>query len=71
MANYGDVPETSDFSDLAHVFALPYVDAATFDRRMRHYCEIASKKLLRIGCLVDFRNHIYADLNSLIQRNPH
>ena len=36
-ANYQDVPEASDFTDLALTFALPYVDAATLDRRIRDY----------------------------------
>lgn len=70
MANYDDIPEVGDFSDLAHISALPYVDAGTFDRRMRHYCEAASRKLSRLGCVADYRNRIYQDLGSLMQANP-
>ena len=70
MANHGDVPETGDFSDLAHVCALPYVEAATFDRRMRHYCNAASIKLLELGCVTDYRDRIYRDLGTLVQMNP-
>jgi len=70
MANYGDVPETGDFSDLAHVCALPYVDAATFDRRMRHYCDAASRKLLMLACVNDYRDRIHQDLGTLMQMNP-
>ncbi|MCL4552546.1 MAG: hypothetical protein M1305_03180 [Candidatus Marsarchaeota archaeon] len=70
MANYGDVPEVGDFSDLAHICALPYVEAATFDRRMRHYCEVASRELLGLGCVVDYRDRVYQDLGSLMQANP-
>ena len=54
MTNYADVPEVGDFSDLAHICALPYVEAATFDRRMRHYCEVASRKLIKLGCSVNY-----------------
>jgi hypothetical protein len=70
MANYMDVPETGDFSDLAHVCALPYVGAATFDRRMRHYCGSASRNLLELGCVADYRDRIYPDLGILMQMNP-
>lgn len=70
MANYEDVPEVGDFSDLAHICALPYVEAATLDRRMRHYCQIASKKLLELGCSVNYRDRVYQNLGSLMQGNP-
>lgn len=70
MANYGDVPEVGDFSDLAHICALPYVEAGTFDRRMRHYCEVASRKLSRLGCVADYRDRAYQNLGTLMQANP-
>ncbi len=70
MSNYGDVPQVGDFSDLAHVCALPYVEAATFDRRVRHYCGVASGKLLKFGCSVDYRTRIYENLAAVMQKNP-
>ena len=45
LANTNDVPETADFTDLAHVYALPYLEATTLDNRIRHYCRVASDTL--------------------------
>jgi hypothetical protein len=71
-ANYGDIPETADFSDLAHIYSIPHVDAVTLDRRMRHYCDIASRKLLRFGADHNYRDRIYEDISDLMGRvaNP-
>ncbi len=70
MMNYTDIPETADFSDLAHVFAIPYVEEATLDNRMRHYCTIASRKMLKFGAAYNYRDRLYEDVAVLIQRNP-
>jgi hypothetical protein len=67
MANYGDIPETSDFSDLAHIFAIPYVDMATLDRRMKHYCEIASRNLSRLGAGTNWSGRVQLDVIGVIQ----
>ncbi len=70
MANVTDTPEAADFSDLAHVFAVPYVQAATLDRRMRHYCRVASRELVRLGCASNYSDRIHQDLGSVMQRMP-
>ena len=70
MANYTDIPEAADFSDLAHVFAIPYVDAVTLDNRMRHYCTIASRKMMKFGAAYNHAGRLYEDVVALIQRNP-
>lgn len=70
MANYADVPETADFSDLAHVSAVPYVDAATMDRRMRHYCAVASRNTLGVGAANDYADRLYQDVAALMQAHP-
>jgi len=70
MGNYTDVPETADFSDLAHVFALPYVDAATLDRRMRHYCGVASRKILRFGGTNNYVAGAYENVAVFMQSYP-
>jgi hypothetical protein len=69
MENTADVPETSDFSDLAHICALPYVESATLDRRMRHYTRVASERLLARGGLVNYSERIYENLATFIGRN--
>jgi len=68
MSNYGDIPETADFSDLAHVTAIPYLEAATLDRRMRDYCARASAKMVRAGAAIDYRDRVYRDVADLLQR---
>jgi hypothetical protein len=67
MANHGDVPTASDFSDLAHVMAVPYVDAATFDNRMRHYATAAAKKMIRFGATTDLRERLLPNLAAIVE----
>jgi hypothetical protein len=69
MENVNDVPETADFSDLAHVYAIPYVQSATLDRRMRHYCRIASARILARGGIVNYRDRVYDNLAMFVGRN--
>jgi len=70
MANYQDVPETGDFSDLAHVSAVPYVDGATLDRRMRNYCSIAARKMIRFGSTQNYADRLHHDVSALMLRYP-
>jgi hypothetical protein len=70
MANVADIPEVGDFSDLAHIFSVPYVEAATLDNRMRAYCTQASRRLSGLPGGVDYRDRLYRDLAELMQRNP-
>lgn len=69
LSNKGDIPEASDFSDLAHVFVLPYVDAATLDRRMRHYVRTAAQKMLRPGAEIDIGARVYENLTDIVTKN--
>lgn len=67
--NYQDVPEASDFTDLALTFALPYVDAATLDRRIRDYCQRACRKLSKLDVAHNYRERVYDDVADLLQRS--
>jgi hypothetical protein len=69
MENLNDVPEAGDFSDLAHVYALPYVDSTTLDRRMRHYVRIGSERLVARDGLVNYSERVYENLATFIGRN--
>ena len=69
MENVNDIPETADFSDMAQVYALPYVQSGTLDRRMRHYCRIASERLLTHGGLTNYSERVYDNLAMFIGRN--
>lgn len=66
--NYQDIPSASDFTDLALTFALPYVDAATLDRRIRDYCQRASRKLNKLNAAHNYRDRVYDDVADLLQR---
>jgi hypothetical protein len=66
--NYQDVPEASDFTDLALTFALPYVDSATLDRRIRDYCQRACRKLSKLNVAHNYRERVYNDVSDLLQR---
>lgn len=70
MRNYGDVPEVGDFSDLAHVFAVPYVETATLDNRMRDYCSRAAHHLIRLGLTIDYRDKLCRNLGDMMSRFP-
>jgi hypothetical protein len=70
MGNYGDVPEVGDFSDLAHIFAVPYADATTLDNRMRDYCFRAARRLVKMGTAVDYRERLYRNLADLMLKQP-
>jgi hypothetical protein len=69
MENLNDVPETGDFSDMAHVYAVPYVQSATLDRRMRHYCRVGSRRLLARGGVLNYSERIYDNLATFVGRN--
>lgn len=66
--NYGDRPEVGDFTDLALTMAIPYVDCATLDARMRGYCAQASEKMLRFGAANDYAARVYEDVADIIRR---
>jgi hypothetical protein len=67
-ANYQNVVEASDFTDLALTFALPYVDAATLDRRIRDYCQRACRKLSKLNVTHNYRERVYDDVADVIRR---
>lgn len=69
MENLNDVPESADFSDLAHTYALPYVHSATLDRRLRHYCRIASDRIVARGGITNYRERIYDNLGTFAGKN--
>lgn len=69
-SNYGDRPQVGDFGDLGQVFAVPYIDAATLDNRIRDYLRTASRKIVRMGGMHNFSDRVYRDLADLIAGCP-
>jgi hypothetical protein len=69
LENITDIPETADFSDLALVYAVPYVEAITLDRRMRHYCRIGARRLVQAGAPFNLGARIHSNFASIIRQH--
>jgi hypothetical protein len=69
-SNYGDRPQVGDFGDLGQVFAVPYIDAATLDNRIRDYLRTASRKITRMGGMRNFGDRVCRDLAEVMARYP-
>jgi len=70
LANLGDDPKNSDIPDFAHLSAIPYVDLATLDRRMIHYCAAVVRKLQGQGLKTDYARYVYPSLSHLLKGAP-
>jgi hypothetical protein len=66
LENYGDNPQVGDLTDLAIIRAIPYVDAATLDRRMRAYCATASRRMVDMGAASNYGDRVYANASALM-----
>ena len=60
----------NDFSDLAHVEAVPYVDAITMDRRTADLCRRVSKRLSRDHPRIGYEERIFPSLKELLDSKP-
>ncbi len=60
--NLGDIIKQGDIADFGHINCVPYVDLATFDRRMVSYIIQASKKL---G--TEYQKKAYVKLEELLK----
>lgn len=69
-SNYGDRPQVGDFGDLGQVFAIPYIDAATLDNRIRDYLRTASRKVVRMGGNRNFNDRVFRDVGEVMVRFP-
>jgi hypothetical protein len=69
-SNYGDRPQVGDFGDIGQIFAIPYVDVATLDNRIRDYLRTASRKITRMGGLHNFSDRVYRDLTEIMATYP-
>lgn len=64
--NLGDIPLDSDLLDLAQLTAIPYVEAATVDRRMLHYFGVAAKKIKRLNWNIKYSEYVFPELSALL-----
>ena len=67
QANVTDVPKDGDIPDLAHIYAIPYVDHITVDRRMCGYSRCVAKKLFKANPVVNYEPRLAASLEELLR----
>jgi hypothetical protein len=60
----------NDISDIAHVEAVPYVDAITMDRRTADLCRRVSKRLSRDHLGIGYEQRIFSRLKDLLDAKP-
>ena len=70
LGNIGAIPKEGDIRDFAHINAVPYVDAVTFDRRITHYCSMVSKKLRKLNSAINYPDYIFSGLKQLVDALP-
>ncbi len=66
MNNLTEAVTANDISDLAHVEALPYVDAITMDRNTADLCRRVSKRLNKKHSSVRYQHRIFPSLKDLL-----
>lgn len=62
-----DTPIDSDLLDLGQITAIPYVEAATLDRRMMHYFKAAAMKIKRLNWGINYSDYVFPDLSALLR----
>jgi hypothetical protein len=66
LANLGDIPSDSDIPDFAHLFAIPYTEAATLDRRMMNYFLTVMKRLQKINPAITYDRYTHRNIGELM-----
>jgi len=66
--NREDVAKPGDVHDLTHVLVVPYVDAATFDRRFLSYARQAAAKLRRIDASIDYEGKLFRSFEAIVKQ---
>ncbi len=67
QANVTDVPKDGDIPDFAHIYAIPYVDHITVDRRMCGYGRCVARKLFRANPVVNYEPRLFASLSEVLR----
>jgi hypothetical protein len=70
LSNLKDTPRHSDIPDFGYIYAVPYVDICTLDRRVLHYCKEASKKLRKVSRAIDYAERIFPNLEAIVAHTP-
>jgi len=66
VGNPNDALKRGDILDFAHIGSVPYIDCATLDRRMYHYCGQAGQKLGRANPNANYSSRTFRNLSELI-----
>jgi hypothetical protein len=66
MNNLTETVNENDISDIAHVGAVPYVDAITMDRNTAALCRGVAKRLTKMNPAINYEERIFASLEELL-----
>lgn len=67
MKNLSEKVSGNDMFDIAHVRAVPYVDAVTMDRNTAAHCRNVAKRLKKIDSAINYEQRIFASLGELLR----
>lgn len=62
-----DKMKENDIQDFAYLYAIPYVDAITLDRRIRGYAASVAQRLKKLNPDVDYTNRLFQNFESVMQ----
>jgi hypothetical protein len=62
-----DKMKDNDTQDFAYLYAIPYIDAITFDRRIRGYAASVAQRLKKLNPHVDYTNRLFQSFESVMK----
>lgn len=65
-----DKMKDNDTPDFAYLYAIPYVDAVTLDRRIRGYATAVVRRLNKLNPGVDYTGRIFPNIGGVMKAHP-
>lgn len=65
-----DKMQDNDTQDFAYLYAIPYVDAITLDRRITAYATAVARRLKKLTSSADYTSHIFPNIGALMKAHP-
>jgi hypothetical protein len=56
--------------DFAYLYAIPYVECITLDRRTAGYASSVARRLTKLNTTVDYERRIYTSIGDLMKSHP-
>jgi hypothetical protein len=60
----------NDTVDFAYLYAIPYVEGVTLDRRISSYATSVARRLSRMPGAVDYSGRIFSSIRALMKACP-